>query len=323
MKHNILIVDPKSPRGPLQWDYYNKLIGNNNFNIFITHENDGNIEDVMSKMCIERVDLVLVGIYRPDPDPKYSPRGNFILNSADYMKKNGIKCILDSADNEEFDKSISKSYHSNISKIIDTGLIENIVIRYYPSSSIDNFVKQTNFDFDKIKCIPWGIDPIRTIPEKNIDVSFIASICDTWIWHKQRVIIRKLLKSLPPWVNVHVDSVHGNEYNDILSRSKIFIVEGSMRLSMTQKYLEGGVNKCLLLGERPLTPTKGYKFFNEKTMVVIDDWNSVNTVIIEVLKYPEIMELRTQRCVEMIKKNFNVYDVVNKYEELFDKIIHC
>lgn len=302
---NILIIDIRHKRDTFQWNIYKKLRQNNNFNIYICQEIDGDIENVMFEININKIDLIFIGIYH----------GAFIENSMEYIKKNNIPCIIDSADNEEL------IINENIPHFIKSGIIDAVITKYLPSPEFTDFFNDLSYDISKLHCIEWGVAPIENIRNKDIDVAFICSIENDWAYHTNRKLIKEILETLECF-KIFTENVWGEEYKEILSRSKIFIVEGSMRKSMTQKYLEAGISGCLLIGERPIIPTIAYENFNNNVMIEVIDLNELKDIIINALNNSMLMQEKIHNCIEMIKEKFNINEKNARYEKLFNKILN-
>ncbi len=304
MKKNILIIDICHRRDTFQWNIYKKLRQNDNFNIYICQEIDGDIENIMFEININKIDLIFIGIYH----------GVFLENSIEYIRRNNIPCIIDSADNEELINNEKMPY------FIGSGIINAVITKYLPSPEFTDFFNNLSYDVSKLYCIEWGIEPVENIKVKDIDVAFICSIEDNWKYHEYRKIIKEILESLEGF-KMFTENVWGDEYRDILMRSKIFIVEGSMRKSMTQKYLEAGISGCFLIGERPIIPTIAYENFNDSTMTEVTDLNELNGVIVNSLNNTKLVQGKTNNCIKMIKEKFNINEKVARYEELFNEIL--
>lgn len=302
MKKNILIIDLCHSRDSLQWNLYKKLRSNGNYNIFISQDINGEISNIMFEMNINKVDLCFIGIYADD----------FMLNSVNYIKLNNIPVILDQADIEEFCTS------AKIKSFLNSNVVKATITRYYPSPRLDSFILSLNLPYEFVKCIPWGIEikPLSHLfLNRDIDVSLICSITPGWKYHTEREKIKSILfKS--EGIKVCAENVWGDEYYNILQRSKIFIVEGSMRQSMTQKYLEGAMAGCLLVGDRPKTPKIANELFNEEVMVEVKEWNKINEIIYESLTNAN-SPILAERCHKMVTENFSVNKTAQSYEQLF------
>jgi len=104
----------------------------------------------------------------------------------------------------------------------------------------------------KVIQIPWPIDTKKYKDyrrKRDIDVSMICSIGDTWKYHDLRRAFRDTIMGMN--IKKVVGQHYGNEYIDYLNRSKIFVVESSARGALTQKYVEGIACGCLLIGTLP------------------------------------------------------------------------
>lgn len=121
-----------------------------------------------------------------------------------------------------------------------------------------------NFRSASLVFSPWAIDTNRYSHSKvkDIDVAFISTINKGWPFHAQRVRTAQALSNMD--CNCYVGNVYGDQYIDILQRSKIFIVDTSMRHGLSQKYLEGTACGCMLMGDVPHNQT----IFVDKASIV-------------------------------------------------------
>jgi glycosyltransferase involved in cell wall biosynthesis len=300
----ILIVDDINTDGrrPLTVQLYKEFKRSKYFTFSLC-------DDINSELN-EYYDLIFIG----------ECHGNFILNSLDNIKNNNIPIIFDVTDNEELDET-EYNYHPLIKEIFSHNLNITIITKYWPSKALENFCNQNNFNQSKIVCIPYGIDlNIKKAKKKIYDICFIASITDGWKWHDDRRFIRDELLKLENIFNIFIGNAYGQEYNEIISRSHIAIVEGSKRKAMTAKYLEIANEKTMLAGDLPFYPDFATKLFKNR-MLVIDDWNQMNDKLIEILSNPNEIKKLTKKANNMIAKHFSIQSIADTYEQLFKTII--
>jgi len=106
----------------------------------------------------------------------------------------------------------------------------------------------------KIHYIPPGINPdifFDRDAERDIEVSMVCTANPVFKFHQQRVLVKDFLRKFP--FRTFVSPAWGDQYVDILQRSKIVIVDGAMRGHLVEKYLEAAACGAMLMGEIPTT----------------------------------------------------------------------
>lgn len=300
----ILIVDDMNTDGrrPLTMQLYEEFKKSRDFVFSFC-------DDINAELT-EYYDLIFIG----------ECHGEFILNSLDNIKDHNIPIVFDVTDNQELDET-EYNYHPLIKQIFSHNLNITIVTKYWPSKALENFCNQNNFNQSNIVCISYGIDLNCNRSKKKIyDICFIASITDEWMWHDDRRFIRDELLKLKDRYKIFIGNAYGKEYDDIIASSKIAIVEGSKRKAMTAKYIEIPNQKTMLAGDLPLYPDYVTNIFNNR-MLVIDEWNNMNDILIEMLSNQNEIKKLTKKAHNMISKHFSIQSIATTYEQLFKTIL--
>jgi len=213
-----------------------------------------------------------------------------------------LPVIIDSGDTEFFIKS------KKVKRLLELGLIKKVITKL-PSPLLDAYL--LTYGITDIVHIPWGITPEKVTTEKDIDVSFLCTISKDYIFHRQREKIYGILQGMQrnSDLNIVIGSCFDAVYKEILQRSKVFIVEGSSRVSLTFKYLEGANAECLLVGDVPVIPDYAHSLYKD-CMVEVTDWNLLPEVI-----EANINETQKQKhCKAMITEHFNFDKIVEMYK---------
>jgi len=167
-----------------------------------------------------------------------------------------------------------------VEALFRSGCVHLLFTKYYPSAVLDEFARSVGFSPSRICLVPWACDPATYTAggEKDIDVCYPVTVAPTWKFHRHRPLIAEIVRNTP---NSFVGNVYGAEYLEILRRSKILVVDGSDRHAMTQKYVEGAMSGCLLIGDVPTVPEVAARLFvGGKTMASThDDWSTLGGVI--------------------------------------------
>jgi hypothetical protein len=192
-------------------------------------------DDVHRKIVKIRPNIIWLDIYHQTFNPNWRKLLNYRL-----------PFIIDQADNEEFvERAIS--YNQVRRKVVTS--------RYLPNKSLQLYSKKTR---TSVVPLGWYVNPDRFwCGDKNIDVAFISF---------PKGIRGELMASLKDicaknnWT-FFGDSAYGKDYSDILSRTKVFVVE-SDRKCLTQKYIEGSLSGCTLAGDIPIYPSNNVRMYS-------------------------------------------------------------
>ncbi|NOR44093.1 MAG: hypothetical protein GQ534_00775 [Candidatus Delongbacteria bacterium] len=234
----ILIIDRyKKKRDLAQMNIYSYL--DDNFNCkFISKIS------LIPLINFKKFDIIYLGIFHLDIHArgkrnKFQKDLNSLLRS---LNKDQI-LIVDQADNEIFlEKSTGKNQ-------IKYNRLEGkkYLIDRYSTNVLKEFADENNFSLINMQ---WSIDPDKfqntNYETKDIDVTFISTIAKNYEFHKNREKIYQHLTYLQnkyPNYKFHISAppsypenqTYGDEYREVLSRSKIFIADGSGRYCLTQK----------------------------------------------------------------------------------------
>jgi spore maturation protein CgeB len=112
----------------------------------------------------------------------------------------------------------------------------------------------------------------------------------------------------------YVGNWWGDEYISILQRTKILVVEGSMRSFVTQKYLEGAACGAMLLGDVP--SNSGGVFVDGVSMVgsgIIDLEGKIRRYLLEADERVRISDEGRRRVID----KFNIRDTISEFVEVF------
>lgn len=272
-KPTILMIDVPRQRSPLLTQFQDYISRKNGpFNVVI----DKRIATPVERIIKDR----LKGI---NPDyiyTQYDPGSESIQKSVDYINTNKIRIIIDVRDVEEF------SHFGKVNRCFTRSHVRFVTARwrrtenYHSLKKLQDFVNKKEWLKDaKIIHIPWGINPDiyedRNL-KRDIDVSLICTIKNTY--HANRKLADDILRKMSGKIKVQTGNMWGNEYINALFRSKIFIVEGSKRDFMVQKYLEGPACGTMLLGEIPSTARD--IFVDKVSIVEIIDYSKIKDSIL-------------------------------------------
>lgn len=252
----MFIFAEKRARSPLETHFLNALNHvNSPFEIKWFTEPHLNVIDLFRRWGFP--DIVYIGIGYGNKNLIYAlnaigNRSFVVFEIADYQ------CFsTEKDDGAQFFKYLQNApIDMFVSKNIDIPDSTNYLINYIHSIN--------NFRNAKLIFSPWTIDMAQYAHNKtkDIDVAFICSINPGWCYHAERVKIREVIKTLN--CKTYIGNVYGVVYTDILQRSKIFIVDTSMRHGLSQKYLEGTACGCMLIGD---IPHNSIVFEDKKSMV--------------------------------------------------------
>lgn len=227
-----------------------------------------------------------------------------------YALKSSIKkpfVVFEVADYECFttEKDTDNRFFQSLQGIrLDMIVSKNINIPQ-STNKLHSYIQQVdNFRNASLIFNPWAIDTERYSHSKakDIDVAFISSINKGWPFHSQRVKIAQALSNLD--CNCYVGNVYGDQYIDILQRSKIFVVDTSMRHGLSQKYLEGTACGCMLIGDIP----HNQSIFVDKVSMVKSDIVSLGCKINHYLAHDKERCKVAGKALKQVKKSCSLKD---------------
>jgi hypothetical protein len=315
-KKKILIIDKFSKKRDLSQSYVYEFL-EKRFECTFKEQ----ILRFTPSFFLRKFDLVYFGIYHFDIHEKST--GKFYLmdlNSFISKMKNKQVLVADQVDSEFFLKRNSGSKMVRYEKFEG----RKFLFERYSSPELKKFGQEKGFS---VKNLPWMIkkeDYGKFDPDKkDIDVCFVCTITPGYDYHRRRLNILNNLLSLKktrPELNFYIsappfypeNAVYGEEYKNILSRSKVFIVEGSDRSCLTQKYLEAGMSGCVLIGDRPKFPEKNI-FVENDMMIETDptDPDKLKHSINDVLGGYETHQADVRKCIDKIVRYHDPEIVMN------------
>lgn len=185
----------------------------------------------------------------------------------------------------------------------------------YSIDKIQNIISNKLWAKDtKVIYVPWGVDPTRktSLKERKNDVAFVCDLNSGWRFHKNRFKIKEVLESLSGNVKVRIGNWWGLDYENILSHTKILVVDGSMRAFMTQKYLEGPLFGAMLMGDIPINSAGIFE--DGKSIVGITDLNEMKDRILYYLINDWEREEIAAEAQERVLSSFTIDQTAKEYE---------
>lgn len=267
------------------------------------------------------------------------PLGIAIRRSADYIKKNNIKIILELGDTHNFVWDNPKSPYLEL-RVGDVE-VDYLIARWRKTEGYDEeeeplrrfMEKKKQLRRAEIIHVPWGINPelYKGAPlKRDIDISLLGR------YYSKRNEAREALFSLREKGYKGVLSkfpipsleTYGDIYINLLRRSKIFLVLGGHRehqVFLSQKFLEGAACGAMLLGDIPYT---GRDVFEDGVSIVeVTDEQGTplkgyDTVDRQAQYYLEHDEERERIALEgrrRVLETFSLDKVTKEFEEILKK----
>ena len=322
----LLIIDRPNERDPLLWDLYSYLIAN--YDVHLSQRTSTDIQTIVKD---EMYGKMPTRIYRG------FSLGTSLELSIDYINENQIPVTVSIGDPNLF-----TTVHKYTKSLWALDTIDSLILTwpdngpdYYFDKRISDFQNKGYIAYDRTKAIygdrtqtflkrakhihtPWGFNPDHwRSPDKKkkrpIDINMVCAIHRTYPKHENR---RKVIGQLSKLdCRKQLGNLYGAYYRETLKQSKIFIVLTGTNF-LTQKYLEGALSGCLLIGNIPTEPKN--TFVDGETMVGLEDYDTVNEVVEYYLEHPQERKRMTRECYDRVVKNYNI-EVVTK--ELVEAIM--
>ena len=337
----ILLMDFPRCRSPLLDQFYAYISRNNSPFKVVRPSNQDDLHRPVEEVINEHLDGKL-------PDYIYwgFSTGSGLVKSKDYLLRNRgkVKIVIDPGDYEQFVYEVPRSVVSNFEPVwVDFITVRCRKIKGYRTMNlIEEYIPTREWLKDaKIINIPWGLNP-ELYPEKNIerdiDVSLVCTASGHFGYHDERLKAFDVMEELSNEINIVArtycgpklvseeilcDSINpdgtlvdmfGDDYLNILYRSKIFVVTGSGRDFMVQKYCEGPACGAMLLGEIP-TPARDF-FKDGVSIVEVKDFNNLKEVILKTLEDEERIKQIAAEGRKQIMENFSIDKVSQEFEDV-------
>lgn len=177
---------------------------------------------------------------------------------------------------------------------------------------------------------PWGVNPDKYKPRnipRDIDVSLV---CTATPIHPTRRKAFSVIDGLSDRIRIYstthcgpkltptkrpLGDTFGDDYLDILYRSKLFIVDSAESDAPVQKYFEAPSCGSTVIGNIP-TPLRD-TLVHDVSAIVVNDFDKLGEVILDYLKRPDDIERIAQEGRRRILENFTV----DKVSMEFTKVI--
>lgn len=307
VRPTVLVIDVPRERSPLLTQYYEYLA-----------REEGVLNIVMDGGLNTSIEQIVEGRLEGNP-PDYMywgfSNGTALKMSSDYIKSNNIRIIVDVGDVEQF---ISASEPAN-QNFVGTD-IKFLIARwkqlggFHSEEKLKSFVRKQKMNSELIY-VPWGVNPDMYKEKglkRDIDVSLVCTIGGYEI-HRNRRVAKKVLEGMGGKISVKIGECYGGEYINTLSRSKIFVVEGSNRKFATQKYFEGAACGAMLLGEIP--PTEKDNFEDGISIVEVGDYSKIDEQIMYYLEHEDERKRIAKEGQRRILQNCTLDKVTCDFEE--------
>jgi hypothetical protein len=303
----VLVIDTPRERSPLLTQYYEYLA-----------RAEGALNIVMDGGTNTSIEQIVEGRLDGNP-PDYVywgfRIGTALKVSSDYIKSNNITVVVDVGDVEQL-LSENEPANQNFENINIKFLIARWrqLDGFHSEEKLKSFVRKRKMNSELIY-VPWGINPNRYKErglEKDIDVSLVCTISGYDV-HKQRREAKRILEEMNDKISVKIGECYYEEYINTLSRSKIFVVEGSNRKFATQKYFEGAACGAMLLGEIP--PTEAGNFCDGESIVEVKDYSKIEKQIMYYLEHEDERKRIAKEGKRRVFQNCTVDKVTCAFEE--------
>jgi hypothetical protein len=300
----VLVIDKARNRSPLLTMWQKELCKSKQYFFVRDDRLHLHLADIVNRSLRGRLpDLIYAGF----------DTGLFFINSKDYIVENRIPVMSETGDNDLFGR-----------QRICTQRVKDIPIRLLICHSlyhIENvYNRRSDFWFLKgaeVVYVPWCIDYKKYQMElkRDIDVTCISTATPGWPFHKNKLAVKAIVKSMTQVdgkpITRFTQNVYGDDYIKVLNRTKIAVVAGRGRMTLPQKYLESAAAGCMLIGEIP--PELDGILEDGESIIGVEMGNYMNlkSLIAYYLKHPEERKRIAENGRKAIEKHLGV-DVVAK-----------
>jgi len=315
MKPLILVMDVLRERSPLLTQHYQYLA-----------RKDGPLE---IKFCnslnipIDQAVWETCGDRKPDYIYWGFTHGKALRLNRDYIINNNIKIITEIGDVSSWGQC-----SGNFSQL----KVDIIVFR---APSLDYLGERERLWISKCECfkdadivpVPWGIDTkkykLGRQIMRNHDIAFLCTIGSEFKYHDERRQISKILGKMKRQYKFPITKgrIFGDAYIKTLCNTKLFIVEPSMRDWLTQKYLEGAMCGCLMVGKIPTMARNVFK--DGENFIEIDDWEELPGKIRSALNFPGNVHKMARVGRSVVYERFSIEKTAGILEERILEDFNC
>jgi len=148
---------------------------------------------------------------------------------------------------------------------------------------------------------------------RDIDIAFIATVQNLSPNYDTRRLISIMLKKLQPEYKVFIGNVYEQEYDKTLSRSKILIVETAQSGYVVQRYLQGAVHGCVLVGEVPVMDRRVWQ--DNFNIIGVDDWTTLPEILGALLQNPARMQRLAFNALRTVQEKYSMAVSVKDFIE--------
>lgn len=272
------------------------------------------------------------------PDYVYRgfPTGTALNKSADYIKDNNIKVIVEVgdvfcfvADDSGYTnfggidvdyliaqwRRIEQQYESVI------GQLDGVGYKRY-DDLLKAFMQKPNLKYaqkslrhSQIIHVPWGINVEKYTQtkelERDIDVSLLGRWYSDRVLARQAILKMKGIKTVLASFPIPSEDTYGRRYIDILHRTKIFVATGIDKF-LNAKFLEGPVCGTMLMGDIPFSATDIFQ--DGISIVEVKDFSKINEKITYYLKHDDERKQIAEEGRRRVLENFTFDKTAKEFE---------
>jgi glycosyltransferase involved in cell wall biosynthesis len=230
----IVIVDKNRRRSPLLSFFQDQLCSmKSDFNFVRETNTDKNIIEIINGLGV--IPGYIFTGFRTN---------NYLDKNVDLLRSNKIKVICETGDPWLFNR---QRFYRSILSMKQQG-VKVVALVSHSSDGIENI---TNL-FPEIPLIvvPWMMNKVLDSGRvRSIDVAWVGTV-SSFKHHTNKQKVNEIIMKIKG-VNIYHKKIHGENYLRVLKDSKIFVVAGRVKDTMVQKYVEGAMCGCLMIGELP------------------------------------------------------------------------